>query len=148
MVDGDLAESLAAEEIGAAIADVDGGERGAIERDGDEGRSHAAEASVEGALGTDGAVGGGDGSLQSPAVGVVGFATDGLDFLVGDVEEGVGGDAAGDFAAGGSAHAIADDVEMQMIVAAEGVLVTVADEADVGMCRRLDGWNAAHVRTP
>ena len=49
-----------------------------------------------------------------------------------DAEEGLGGEVAGDFAGGGSAHAVADDEDTGSEEGGAGVLVVAADTAGVG----------------
>jgi hypothetical protein len=129
----ELSGYAGADEIGAAVADVDQGEVVAVQAGGDERGAHAAKRGVHRCVGEDGAVGGGNGAGERTARAFVAVFTEIFELLAGDGEEGFTGEVAGDLATGGAAHAVADDVEAEFVVAAEAVLVDAAKQAKVGL---------------
>ena len=132
VVGGDLAPALALQQVGAAVTDVADDECVPGDGGGDHGGAHVVVL-VAAAFAPDGAVGGGEGCVQV-LFNRVGCG--GVDRLRGKAGGcGAAGHEAGNFAAGGATHAVADQVQAAAPVDAIGVFVIGAHLADAGPCR-------------
>jgi len=148
VVAGELMEFAVAKEIATAVADVSEPERGVAGRlvpeQGDERGAHAAQGAKFLRALEDGVVGSADG-LPEAGVGMVGGIR--IDVVLGvagrglagdagglaeAVQEGLGSEMAGHFAAGGATHAIAYDENALFGQGGAGVLVGVSHTTAVG----------------
>ena len=138
VVDGDLREALAVEAVDAAVADVGGGGLAVVaEPQERQRRSHAVERGIAPRGVMDRGVGGAYGTGE-PSRRVVGEA---FGPRAQRVERRVARRGAGDVAAAMSAHAVGDEVTAERPVEGVGVLVALAQKADVG---RTKGDPAGH----